>query len=103
MFAWRVGEEATSSSSRHLLGDISFLGGLSMAAMEIVASFFLRWFLTSYSFIVSVVCLGILISPVFQSIDGLYSLNQGSPKIMSEDPILQMRSRSRHSRPLIFV
>src|SRR5277367_5956964 len=103
MFAWRVGEEVSCSSSRRLLGDISFLGGLSMAMIEIVGSFFLLWFLRGFSFIVSVVCLGILISPVFQLIDGLYSLNQGSPKIMSEDPILQMKSRSRHSRPLIFV
>src|SRR5277367_900041 len=68
-----------------------------------VISFFLLWFLARYSLIVSIVCLGILISPVFKLIDGLCSLNQGSPKIMSEDPILQMRSRSRHSRPSILV
>src|SRR5277367_5177028 len=51
VFAWRVGEEVICSSSRHLLGDISFLGGLSMATIGIVVSFFFRWFFTSYSFI----------------------------------------------------
>ena len=41
--------------------------------------------------------------PVFQSIKGLYSLNHGNPKMMSDDPMLLTSSLSRHFHPFISV
>ena len=45
----------------------------------------------------------IRIFPVFQLINGLFSLNQGNPKMISEDPMLLTSNRSRCFRPLISV
>ena len=41
--------------------------------------------------------------PGFQSIKGLYSLNHGNPKMMSDDPMLLTSSLSRHFCPFISV
>ena len=56
-----------------------------------------------YPLNIFVMFLRIQIFPVFQLIKGLYSLNHGNPKIMSEDPILLICTRFKHFRLLICV